>query len=381
MKKILIICEYFYPGYLAGGPIQSLVNLIAVLGKEYEIAVYTSAYDLGAHAPYEGYTPNDWNLVTIGNVPCRVFYSTQPTLQQHRQVLHDSTPHFVYINGLYIPSILAYALWVRKSNQLTPTYIISPRGMLQPGAISNKRLQKKFYLFALKSLGLFRSCYWHVTHTTEVQDVYREISKTAAVRIAENIPKPPFHIFIPPNKEKGKLKLVYISILSAKKNVLGLLEALQQVRTNIELTIYGPIKDSSYWELCQQRIQTLPPHVEVVYQGDIQPALVQNTISAYDALVLLTKGENFGHAIFESLSVGRPVITSHFTPWNDLAAQSAGWNIDITNKQEIIMQLEHCANLEQHDWQIFCKGAWQKAFAYFFHERNFELEYKKLFTA
>lgn len=381
MKKLLIICEYFYPGYLAGGPIQSLVNLIAALGKEYEIAVFTSAYDLGSDTSYEGYDVNTWNSVTIGDVSCRVLYSTQPTLQQHRQVLQDIRPHFVYINGLYIPSILAYALWVRDKKKTGTTYIISPRGMLQPGAMSNKRFQKKLYLFALRALGLFRNCYWHATHTDEVEDIQKEIHASATIRIAENIPKPPFPIFIPPNKEKGKLKLVYISIVSAKKNLLGLLHALQQVRTTVELTIYGPIKDSSYWELCLQRMQELPTHVEVVYKGDIQPALVQNTICAYDALVLLTKGENFGHAIFESLSVGRPVITSHFTPWKALAAHSAGWNIDISNMDDIVTQIESCANLEQHDWEVFCKGAWQKAFAYFFHERNFELEYNKLFTA
>lgn len=380
-KSVLIICEYFYPGYLAGGPIQSLVNLIAVLGKQNEIAVFTSAYDLGAKVPYEGYDINQWNSVTIGDVSCRVFYSTQPSLKQHRQILLDISPDFVYINGMYLPTILAYALWVRKQYAIGPTYIISPRGMLQPGAMSNKKLQKKLYLSVLKMMGLFKNCYWHATHSDEVGDVHREISKNANIRIAENIPKPPFHIFIPPNKEKGKLKLVYISIISAKKNLLFLLQTLQQVNANIELTIFGPIKDAAYWETCKEVMQHLPAHIEVVYKGDLQPTQVQNTICAYDALVLLTKGENFGHAIFESLSVGRPVITSEFTPWKDLLSVRAGWNLDIANTTAVIAQLESCANLDQQEWELFCKGAWQKAYAYFFHERDFELEYNQLFTA
>lgn len=381
MKKILIICEYFYPGYLAGGPIQSLVNLIAVLGKQNEIAVFTSAYDLGAKVPYEGFDINQWNSVTIGDVSCRVFYSTQPSLKQHQQILLDISPDFVYINGMYLPKILAYALWVRKQYAIGLTYIISPRGMLQRGAMSNKKLQKKLYLSVLKMMGLFKNCYWHATHSDEVGDVHREISKNANIRIAENIPKPPFHIFIPPNKEKGKLKLVYISIISAKKNLLFLLQTLQQVNANIELTIFGPIKDAAYWETCKEVMQHLPAHIEVVYKGDLQPTQVQNTICAYDALVLLTKGENFGHAIFESLSVGRPVITSEFTPWKDLLSVRAGWNLDIANTTAVIAQLESCANLNQQEWELFCKGAWQKAYAYFFHERDFELEYNQFFTA
>lgn len=381
MKKLLIICEYFYPGYLAGGPIQSLVNLIAVLGKQYEIAVFTSAYDLGTKVPYEGYDINQWNSVTVGDVSCRVFYSTQPSLKQHRQILLDISPDFVYINGMYLPKILAYALWVRKQEPTNPTYIISPRGMLQPGAMSNKKVQKKLYLSALKVLGLFKNCYWHATHTDEVEDIHREIGKHAKVRVAENIPKPPFSIFIPPNKEKGKLKLVYISIISAKKNLLFLLQALQHVNTYIELTIFGPIKDAAYWEACKELMQQLPPNIKVVYKGDLQPTQVQNTICAYDALVLLTKGENFGHAIFESLSVGRPVITSHFTPWKELVSARAGWNLDIDSVSEVVTELENCANLDQEQWEVFCKGAWQKAYAYFFSERDFELDYNQLFTA
>lgn len=380
MKKILIICEYFYPGYKAGGPIQSLVNLIELLAKTHQISVYTSAYDLGAVHPYKNIEVDAWNEVSIGSISCSVFYSSKPTVQQHIQVVNHIQPHWVYINGMYLPRILAFALWVRKSTLATARYMIAPRGMLQPGAMANKRLQKKLYLFCLQSIGLFRNCYWHATHISEQSDIKNEIGEHAMIRIAENIPKIPLSLCSLPKKEKGSLHLVYVSIISAKKNLLGLLQVLQLVNSAIHLTIYGPIKDVSYWEACEAAIQNMPAHVVVSYRGDLEPHLVQSTIAEYHALVLLTKGENFGHAIFESLSVGRPVLISHSTPWNALMEDHAGWNLDINNQEAIKDQLEACAYMEQIEWESWCKGALQKAHQYFYHERDFDKEYESLFS-
>ncbi|MBW7913340.1 MAG: glycosyltransferase, partial [Taibaiella sp.] len=36
----------------------------------------------------------------------------------------------------------------------------------------------------------------------------------------------------------------------------------------------------------------------------------------------------FGHAIYEALSSGRPVVTSNNTPWNGLESAGAGYNIN-----------------------------------------------------
>jgi hypothetical protein len=51
-KKILVLYEYFYPGFKAGGPIQSLVNLVLAMQHQYEFYVATTAYDLQTAIPY-----------------------------------------------------------------------------------------------------------------------------------------------------------------------------------------------------------------------------------------------------------------------------------------------------------------------------------------
>jgi glycosyltransferase involved in cell wall biosynthesis len=42
---------------------------------------------------------------------------------------------------------------------------------------------------------------------------------------------------------------------------------------------------------------------------------VPDTFARHDLFVLPTRGENFGHVIFESVAAGTPVLLSDQTPW------------------------------------------------------------------
>jgi len=65
-KKRLILIEWFAPGYKAGGPIQSCVNICRALHTQYDIFVLTSDTDHGETAPYPGKISNQW--ITDGAV-------------------------------------------------------------------------------------------------------------------------------------------------------------------------------------------------------------------------------------------------------------------------------------------------------------------------
>ena len=99
--------------------------------------------------------------------------------------------------------------------------------------------------------------------------------------------------------------------------------------------------------------------------GDVLPQQVQKIFEQYDASVLLTKGENFGHALYESMSAGRPVITSYFTPWNKLETKKAGWNLDIADQQICIKKLEAICAMDAELFNSFCGGAYKLATNYY----------------
>jgi glycosyltransferase involved in cell wall biosynthesis len=73
----------------------------------------------------------------------------------------------------------------------------------------------------------------------------------------------------------------------------------------------------------------LPKGVTVQFAGALQEAEIRELLIRADAMILPTQGENFGHAIFESLGVGTPVIVSDRTIWRGLQQQQAGWDLPL----------------------------------------------------
>ncbi|HNP55277.1 MAG TPA: glycosyltransferase [Ferruginibacter sp.] len=161
-----------------------------------------------------------------------------------------------------------------------------------------------------------------------------------SVTVIGNIPKRPVLQVQASTKQSGRLNLIYLSLITAKKNLLLLLEWLLLAPAGVHLDIYGPVKDVAYWNACEAIIRKHPDRFQ--YKGDVIPDQVQHTFQQYDAFAFLTQGENFGHALYECLSAGRPILTSRFTPWNDLEKAGAGWNVDLNDRTiflDLITQL------------------------------------------
>ncbi len=97
-KKILVFVDWFYPGYKAGGPIQSCRNFIAALQDEYQIDVVTSDRDWGDATAYKGIAADAWNDYT-GSV--KVFYASALNGKQVQQLVESSAPDFIYLNSLF----------------------------------------------------------------------------------------------------------------------------------------------------------------------------------------------------------------------------------------------------------------------------------------
>jgi glycosyltransferase involved in cell wall biosynthesis len=249
--------------------------------------------------------------------------------------------------------------------------------MLNDGALAGKPFKKKIYLAYLRMSGLLNKAYWHATSPEEADNIIYHFPRNNGVLQALNIPKVPFSniSFIP--KTAGQLKLVSLSLISEHKNILLLVQLLATFNQNVHLDIYGPVTDELYWKKCEALIKQFP--LKVCYKGDIKPADVQQVLLQYHLLILLTKGENFGHSIYESMSVGRPVITSHFTPWSNLNAKMGGVNVDINNRNDCLQALGHFYNMEQQEFDAYCLGAHQVAREYF-TSMNTDLEYKRLFA-
>jgi len=116
------------------------------------------------------------------------------------------------------------------------------------------------------------------------------------------------------------------------KNLEFALQVLSKVPFPIEFNIYGPLGDDpEYWQRCTRLMESLPDKIEVNYHGPISTNQVPFQFASHDVFFLPTRGENFGHAIFESLQSGCSVLLSDQTPWQDFQKKQVGWVLPLDN--------------------------------------------------
>ncbi len=326
-NQVIFIYDHYYPAYGAGGPITSLSNLGHLINEEVELKILTSSYEYKSNSKLTSVKIDSWTSC----MALPVWYASNwRSVRLALETLCSDRSTTLYLNGIFswkyflIPLLLSYRLGFKV--------IISPRGMLQAGAIKTKRTKKEIYLFFLKLSGLLSKATWHATDEQERADIESKITKEKKITVIPDVPL----VFKTPNiflkKVPDKLSLVYFSLIAEKKNLLFILEILNKPDfSTIQLDIIGPIKDESYWDRCKDFISGMLNPERICYKGKIQPDDVPKVLPDYHALVLPTHGENYGHVIIEMLACWRPVLISNNTPWNDLSEYEAGKALVLNN--------------------------------------------------
>ncbi len=333
-QRILIFYDHFYPSYKAGGPTQSLVNLVRELHNEYELFVVCKPHERGETSLLEGIQVNTWMAwgKEDDKEKAKVYYWQYGwgTKTQLLNLLDEVSPDVVYINGIYSLYFNFFPLWYAlqyKAKKKSLRIVLSARGMLHEGALSQKSGKKKLCLFVFKLLGLHKVVRWHATDEREASFIHTAMGKSVDVKVAANFPNL-LPVVDGPAKEANALVLGTVALISPMKNHLAVLQALQQSTANISWFIYGPVKEETYWNECETLSGQLPSNIKVVYKGELPPPQLQEAMQQFQVFIMPSKSENFGHAIMEALSAGKPVITTTTTPFGDLEKSNCGFAIN-----------------------------------------------------
>ncbi|MGZ5134941.1 MAG: glycosyltransferase family 4 protein, partial [Flavitalea sp.] len=322
-RKLLILTDWFDPAYKAGGPIRSAVNFVKQMKNDYEIFVLAGDRDLNEIRPLKGITSNKW----IEYVPgVKVFYASTQNLRLNniKDYIRDIAPDIVYLNSMFSKKFTVYPLWLKRSNRISARIVLAPRGMLKTSALDFKRRKKKIFLSFLKWMKIPELVTFHATDEQERKDIINQFGKMVKVETIANFPGAQDDFLPPPKKEKGSLKILFIGRIHPIKGLDFLLNVLKQSNQNISLTIVGNPEDVSYRNLCKKIIADLPKNIQVSFSNEVPHHAINELIRIHHVFCLPTKGENFGHAIFEALAAGRPVIISDQTPWRNLTRHNAG---------------------------------------------------------
>ena len=372
MKKILILIGEYLPGYKAGGPVQTIKNLTDCLGEEYEFYILTADRDLGDNKAYDNIQYDQWNQVGRAKVwyvkPGRFTTAIIQRLSENMGL--------IYVCGCF-NDYARNAMRLKRRGKLNMPVVIAPMGMFSQGAFRIKYVKKKAYISLCKLLGWFRNIVWCVTGEHDRQDVWRIIGKDAVCYLAENIPRQMEHFPTPLPKEKGMLRVIFLSRISPKKNLDYALEILQKVKGNVVFDIYGVLEDQAYFSLCQEKMKALPKNIICQYHGGVEPHRTLEVFEQYHVFLFPTKGENFGHVIYEAMAGGCIPVISDQCPWKDLETKQAGRVLALDDKEAYVKALQELIDMDYAEY-----GRWQSRaaqYAWEYGKRADGSGYRKVF--
>jgi len=350
--KILTFADYYLPSYKAGGPIQTLANLVERFGNEFKFRIITRDRDFGNNEPHFGINVNSWQKVGKSEVVYLV--PEKLSLLFLRHWFQVTEHNVVYLNSFFSYHFTIKPLLLRRLHLIpNKPYIVAPRGEFSSNALGLKKLKKRVYIQIAKAFGLYRGIIWQASSIYEEEDIRRWFGKNVPVIVAPNLTRlvhTEDHLTTKGKKEIGSLKILFLGRISKMKNLHGALKMLNGIEGKIQFTIYGPMEDKEYWAECQKTINELPKKIKVRYRGSADHQQVDTIMREHDLFFLPTLGENFGHVIIEAFFAGCPVLISDQTPWRELEAKGVGWDLSLDHPERFQSTLKKCVEMDQNEY-------------------------------
>ena len=322
LKKILIITGRYLPGYKDGGPLRTIINVTEALGDEYNFHIMCWDRDSGDAKAYSNIQRNQWNQVG----KAKVWYVSPGGFTNELILEASNEMDLIYLCSFY--DEYGYkTLLLKRRGKINYPVVVASMGVFSKEALAQKSLKKKVFIAVCKQLHLFTPITWSVTSQLEADDVKKVIGEKCKYIVAEDLPRT-----IVPGKTKKLEKIIKVCFLSRiceHKGLDILIEALSRIKgDNIEFSVFGPVQEEVYWNNCQIKLKEIK--IPWVYQGDVPSEDVQKVLATQDVFILPTKSENYGHVIFEALSVGCIPIISDRTPWELVKSRQAGFVVSRT---------------------------------------------------
>jgi glycosyltransferase involved in cell wall biosynthesis len=341
---------------------------VAAIGEEFHFKIVTLDRDVGEAVSFPGIVVNQW--VRVGHAD--VMY-VQPgcrgLIRMYTLLRSVDRKTVLYLNSFFARRFSMLAVLMRRLNLCRPrSLVVAPRGEFSLGALRFKSLQKSAYIKISRWLGLFHGIIWHASNHFEAEDIRRQFvtphidlddvvarlnsgrsSRISAIATASDIAGSILSPLRRARKTPGQLRAVFVSRFTRKKNLAGALTILAGVSGEVFFDLYGPVEDASYWDECQGLIAELPANIKVQYKGEVGHEQVGQVFADHDLFLFPTRGENFGHVIYEALAQGCPVLISDQTPWRNLQVEGVGWDLRLDEPERFRTVLQQCVDSDD-EW-------------------------------
>ena len=376
---ILIFTDWYVPGYRAGGPIQSVYNLAKLLSHNFHVKVVTRNTDYASSEAYSGVVANEW--VTLNHQHEVLYISSENvTVKAIKNLCKEHKANVILINGLFSFYFSILPLFFANFYGALKTFV-AVRGMLHQSALKVKPLKKQLFLAFARGFGLYKSTTLLSTSPFENVEIVRTLGKVKIVS-APNIPLLPDKNFNFSNKafksDKGILRLLFLGRISPEKNPVMVLKALKNRKENIQISFAGAGIDEAYQQVFDNELKSMPKNIAIICLKELPHSEILNLFNHTDVMILPSHGENFGHAIFESLASATPVIISNNTPWKQMQESMAGIEVQADSMEEISNAIGFFDAMELSTYRHWQEGALNKALDYI-DKNEFENRYGNIF--
>lgn len=267
----------------------------------------------------------------------------------------------VYVGGIatWPTTIAALLCWCVG----TP-FIVSPRGGLMIDhvkAFRKRKPLKRLFYYCLTLPTVRRAKYVHCTSAIEAQGVREIVGRSQEIVVIPNgvtVDAEPAE-FEKAGDPRGGVKLLYIGRISREKDTNAFVRAWLAVRGACDnLTVLGSGSGPYYEEfldLLKEGGEAIDFRGYVGRSG-IQKALEESHFTVFPSGVEAGVQENFGNAVAESLSVGRPVVVAKGLAWDFIENAGAGilFERNVDSLKEVLSGLR---GIEATSWQAMCRSA------------------------
>lgn len=354
---VVILIGAFWPGNDSSGPNLSIRAQCEALGDQFDFRIIARDRPFGADAALA--PAGEWRDLGYA----RIAYLPVGRSGAHGLVsqILSQHPALIILNGFFDREFTNPVLLARRFGRLRGVpCLLSPRGEFSTGALALKAGQKSAFRKLSSLIGLHKGLAIHATSEEEVRDLARGLPSNSVTLVTNFRPL----FAAPPHIEAiegGPLRLMFLGRIARVKGLDIALRAMARLNCTAHLSIYGPIGEADYWQQCQQQIAALPNHVTATWHGEIANDDAPTVLAAHDLFVMPSLSENFGHAIFESLASGTPVVIGDKTPWRGLADAHAGWDLPVGDDRAIADRIDVFARMDSAEQLLWRQGARAKA--------------------
>jgi len=230
-------------------------------------------------------------------------------------------------------------------------YIITPRGMLEPWSLSQKKWKKKLAWWLYQRNDVQKSACVFTTAKMEADHVGELGITTCKAIIPNGIETDGY----PCKSSVGHVKkqVLFLSRIHVKKGIELLFEAWKRIHTDYQdwqLLVIGN-GETEYIHSLENRVESLGLKDSIKI---LPPVFGEAKIKVYQESALFclpSFSENFGMVIAEAMSCGTPVITTTNCPWEALNETKTGWCVDLSvdNLERAIREALTMAPAELYD--------------------------------